>query len=88
MQNVSTRVFLSLSLAGLAMTMPIANAASQCKTLTQDACAAEPTCAWVNGYTRKDGREVKAYCRNAARKQSGQQTSVPMKKSDKPEKSS
>lgn len=38
---------------------------SQCKTLSQEACSATPSCAWVDGYTRKDGRKVSAYCRKA-----------------------
>jgi len=40
-----------------------ANAASACKGLELSACETSQSCGWVNGYTRKDGREVKAFCR-------------------------
>ncbi len=43
---------------------------SQCKNLTNKACEANTACIWVNGYVRKDGREVRAYCRKAASRKS------------------
>ncbi|RMG35041.1 MAG: hypothetical protein D6720_07885 [Gammaproteobacteria bacterium] len=46
--------------------------ASQCKTLSQEACGATPACAWVDGYTRKDGREVSAYCRKVPQRKASQ----------------
>jgi len=42
----------------------------QCKTLSKKTCSANPGCTWVDGYVRKDGRQVKAYCRTVARKAS------------------
>ena len=38
-------------------------AASACKGLEQTVCETEQYCGWVKGYSRKDGREVKAFCR-------------------------
>lgn len=40
-----------------------AGADSACKGLPQNACQGSASCSWVNGYTRKDGREVAPYCR-------------------------
>jgi hypothetical protein len=34
-----------------------------CKGLSEQACNASPDCGWTQGYVRKDGREVTAYCR-------------------------
>lgn len=42
-----------------------AQAASQCKGLDNSACDANAACGWVNGYARKDGREVSAFCRTS-----------------------
>ncbi|QGU31989.1 hypothetical protein [Thermochromatium tepidum] len=40
-------------------------AASECKGLDPDACAANPNCRWMEGYTRKDGVQVSSHCRLA-----------------------
>lgn len=37
--------------------------ASPCKALEQTACAAKSECSWIAATKRKDGRQVKAYCR-------------------------
>ena len=37
--------------------------ASACKGLEASNCAANSSCSWINGYTRKDGRQVKSFCR-------------------------
>jgi hypothetical protein len=42
--------------------------ASQCKGLTQEACTAKAECSWVSATKRKDGTEVKAYCRAKPKK--------------------
>lgn len=52
----------SLLAIGLAMS-GAAQAASQCKGLDNEACDAAAACGWVNGYERKDGRKVSAFCR-------------------------
>ena len=41
--------------------------ASECKGLANQACSASNACGWVEGYTRKDGREVNAYCRTSTK---------------------
>ena len=37
--------------------------ASDCKGLEASNCAAKSSCSWIDGYTRKDGRKVKSFCR-------------------------
>ncbi len=37
--------------------------ASSCKGLDNSACSSNASCTWVGGYERKDGRQVKAFCR-------------------------
>ena len=44
-----------------------ANAASACKGLELSVCQSTESCGWVNSYTRKDGREVKAFCRTKSK---------------------
>ena len=50
-------------LAGFAFAAPSGMAASQCKGMTQDACAVAAECISVEGYTRKDGRSVGSHCK-------------------------
>ena len=38
-----------------------------CKGMEASACSADNTCAWVPGYTRKDGIQVRSYCRAAGK---------------------
>ena len=60
-----TPIRLSAVLATMLLLSPLtANATSQCKGQTQDACVTSSECAWVEGYTRKDGRSVSSYCRS------------------------
>lgn len=40
-----------------------ASAESPCKGLEAAACSSNAACGWTDGYTRKDGREVRGYCR-------------------------
>ncbi len=37
--------------------------ASNCKGLESAACESNVACSWVEGYQRKDGRQVKSFCR-------------------------
>ncbi len=39
------------------------SSASACKGLDNAACGSNSACSWVEGYQRKDGRQVKAFCR-------------------------
>lgn len=57
-------------------------AASACKGLSESACGANPSCAWMEGYTRKDGVKVSAYCRSKTQAAGGEKaksTSAPPK---------
>lgn len=51
----------AMPLLGLAA-QPV-SAASDCKGLTQDECAAKEQCRWQEGYARKDGIQVSSHCR-------------------------
>lgn len=55
-----------------------ASAASACKGLENNACASNNACSWVEGYQRKDGRQVKSFCRAkpAGKKKVAAQTSL------------
>lgn len=55
---------LTATLAGATMSLP-ATAASACKGLDNKACGGNSACSWVEGYERKDGRKVNAFCRTA-----------------------
>ncbi|MBT8114957.1 MAG: hypothetical protein KJP04_06240 [Arenicella sp.] len=66
---ITSTLLLSLAAAG----MP-ANAASQCKSLANNACAANAECTWVQGYERKDGRTVKSFCRAKAKPKTPKKT--------------
>lgn len=68
---------LSVMAAGLITLGPAVNAASQCKELSREDCSADPSCAWVDGYVRKDGREVRAYCRTVPAKKQARQSARP-----------
>lgn len=50
------------------------SAASACKGIQQDACAAKGECLWVDGYVRKDGRSVTAHCKTRSRGRSAGQS--------------
>jgi len=45
-----------------------AKPASPCKSLEQKACATKAECNWIAATKRKDGRQVKAYCRLKAKR--------------------
>lgn len=52
----------------LAFSATAVQAASECKGLPQAECEAKSECKWVEGYTRKDDKEVSGYCRSVAKK--------------------
>ncbi len=52
----------SLTFALLASTTAQAGEAP-CKGRDATACSSDSLCAWVDGYTRKDGIKVRGYCR-------------------------
>jgi len=53
-----------------------ASAVSACKGLDDSACNSDQTCRWVEGYERKDGRQVKSFCRTkpTSKKKADQKT--------------
>lgn len=59
------------SLVVAAVSVSAVQAESSCKGLVADQCSTKSSCIWVNGYTRKDGRSVKGYCRSRGGKSSG-----------------
>ncbi len=61
----------------------LAGAASACQGKALDACAADASCIWVDGYTRKDGREVASYCRKASARKSAAANSGARPQADK-----
>ena len=42
---------------------PVKKATSVCQGLEEKACRTNTECTWIAATTRKDGKEVKAYCR-------------------------
>ena len=72
---------LILVLSALSLTSH-AQAASQCKGLKAQACSQSGACSWVAGYERKDGREVKAFCRSKGKSVS-KQSKANVKQNDK-----
>jgi len=63
--KIHSTITLALFLSGLLSVQ--ASAASQCKGLDNESCITDENCGWVEAYTRKDGREVKAFCRTSAK---------------------
>ena len=63
-QSSSLRV-LGIALASSVMMAAAAplQAQSACKGLEKAPCEKKEACTWVDGYTRKDGAKVSAYCR-------------------------
>jgi hypothetical protein len=54
--------------AALAFAATPLHAASACKGLEKRACGNNSKCAWVDGYTRKDGVKVSGHCRTKSGK--------------------
>lgn len=66
----------SVLVLGMFASAQTAFAASPCKGMAQDSCAADAQCAWVDSYTRKDGRAVAAHCKLKPRKAGMEQASL------------
>jgi hypothetical protein len=75
--TVLRRSLIALSLMGPMVVAAPVTAASVCKGLESSACSKSSSCAWVEGYQRKDGRSVKSFCRtNSAAKSSAAKTKL------------
>ncbi|MCB1801747.1 MAG: hypothetical protein KDI82_08685 [Gammaproteobacteria bacterium] len=62
--HVSIRQSILTVTAGALLALsPFVGAASQCKGMSEQACADDSACTWVQGYTRKDGRAVSSHCK-------------------------
>ncbi|MEO0367732.1 MAG: hypothetical protein AAF197_02990 [Pseudomonadota bacterium] len=48
--------------------------AADCKGQIESACVNASACSWVESYTRKDGREVNAFCRSKGKAKKAQST--------------
>ena len=45
-------------------------AESACKGLEQAVCEGNGDCTWINGYTRKDNKQVSGYCKSIGKRTS------------------
>jgi hypothetical protein len=67
MRFITRRIVSSSAVAALfgALTLSLpAAAASQCKGLSENSCAADSACTWIEGYVRTDGRSVSSHCKS------------------------
>jgi hypothetical protein len=73
------RSLIVLGIIGSMLVALPATAAATCKGLDNSACDNNASCAWVEGYQRKDGRSVKSFCRtkSAAKKSTSQAAAKP-----------
>jgi hypothetical protein len=69
--RISSSIFAAALFSALMVSLPAA-AASQCKGLSENSCAADSTCSWINGYERKDGRKVSSHCKTRPAKKTQQ----------------
>jgi hypothetical protein len=76
LSKTTPRLINATVFAGLLLVSAAAPAASQCKGMQQDVCAAKAECTWVNGYLRKDGRSVSSHCKTKARRKSADQAGL------------
>jgi len=64
----------------IAVGMPTAAQAAQCKGMSKSKCEKTEQCTYVNSYKTKSGNKVAAYCRNKGKSSS---SSSKKKKDDK-----
>jgi hypothetical protein len=60
---VSSSAVAAALLGATMVSLPVA-AANQCKGLSENSCAANSTCSWIEGYVRTDGRSVSSHCKS------------------------
>jgi hypothetical protein len=73
------------SIALIAISAGPVLAESACKGLEQPVCEGNGDCSWVNGYTRKDGKQVSGHCKSIG-KTSGSSSTKEKSSTDKPTK--
>jgi len=54
----------------IAVALPSAAQAAECKGMSQSKCEKASQCSYVNGYKTKSGNKVAGYCRNKAKSSS------------------
>ena len=64
------QAFVSTCAVALCIASVPVGAANQCKGKAEQACAADSGCAWVDSYTRKDGRTVSSHCKRRPQRSS------------------
>lgn len=68
---------------GIGSMLPTASlAAAECKGMEKRACENAADCLWVEGYKRKDGKQVSSYCRTKSKSKSTSSTASSAKKQD------
>ena len=71
--NMKFRKFGNIALLGLAVGLAGSALAadSACKGFSESDCVSKDACTWVEGYTKKNGVKVDAYCRVKSTKTKG-----------------
>lgn len=87
MSFINRLIALSILSLSVLLLSPV-HAASACKGLSKSSCGSKSSCTWVDGYTRKDGKQVSAYCRTVSKKKSDSKQSDKSKSSSSDKKSS
>ena len=69
---------------GIGSMLPTASlAAAECKGMEKRACENAADCLWVEGYKRKDGKQVSSYCRTKSKSTSSTKKQDDKKKDEK-----
>jgi len=63
----NTNLFKGTLFTTIVLLSTVNTQASECKGLDDAACSTNSACGWVEAYTRKDGREVNAFCRTSTK---------------------
>jgi hypothetical protein len=83
---MSTKMTTTQSLLAIALTFSLSTplyAANTCKGIQEQACDQSDSCTWIKTYKRKDGANIKAYCRSKPNKKAKLTKSVGIEKKTK-----
>jgi len=70
---MSTKMITTQSLLAITLTFSLSTslyAANTCKGIQEETCSQSDSCTWIKSYKRKDGANIKAYCRSKPNKKS------------------
>jgi len=70
---MSTKMITTQSLIAITLIFSLSTslyAANTCKGIQKQACNQSDSCTWIETYKRKDGANIKAYCRSKPSKKS------------------